>query len=194
MNKQILEYLDNQLDKNDRKSFELKLEHSPDLQKELEKTRAILAAMKPGAHTWQQDGYYAEARSRFREKVLASPKRAQHIPAYSAIFSMSTVIVVVSLFLLRGPSSQSLQKAFWEDYANLQTEEKLELLQENSAVGLSSSNVTDDIAYQDVENSLITDDNADLQKNAENVLNDLNLSPDELANSVAQDALDSMIK
>lgn len=192
MNKRILMYFDNQLPVQEQKELEAEIEKSPELQQEFLEARKLFATFKVlNTHADMSD-YYAESRVRFNENSKKSKAFSfvkKPVAAFSAAGAFLTILIV-SVILLRQSSVPTFESQLNEiapevAIAYMQATPAEAEMVKSELIKAESDELLDEALVQEIG---ITGDNASV------IMDNLNLSSDELFSSLTQEEVEELSK
>ncbi|HEX2865995.1 MAG TPA: hypothetical protein VHO03_03080 [Ignavibacteriales bacterium] len=192
-NDEILKYLSGMLPEEKRREFELKLQKSDSLKRELEKTSAYLSELKALGSLQADTGYFENLLPALRSRLLPHKKK-KSFRLYPGIAYMVPAALVAALFLfkpfgfnpfMRGTSTTS---EFTREVSEMNDQTRSEVLGsllENES-SITQADVLPDNTAEAVENTM----GEELFKGSDN--KSQYLDTDELINSISADEADNV--
>lgn len=192
-NDEILKYLSGMLPEDEMRQLELKIQESPSLRRELEKTKAYLNELKAVGSLEADNSYFENLLPRLRSRLTPQQKK-KSFRLYPGLAYMVPVALIIALFLFKpfgfNPLSQETGSSadFTKTVSEMNDQTKSEVLGsllENES-GATQAEVLPDNAAEAVENTM----GEELYKGTDNKAQ--YLDTDELINSISSDEADNV--
>ncbi|HEX2960288.1 MAG TPA: hypothetical protein VHO43_00755 [Ignavibacteriales bacterium] len=191
-NDEILKYLAGMLTEEEKKAFELELQKSPLLRKELDKKASVLSGIKALGNTEADSHYFENLLPQLRQKLNSGKGRSFRL--YPRLAYVIPVLAVIAFFIFK-PSGfnpfykgTSGQSEFTKTVSQMNDQTKTEVLStlmENEA-GTIQAEALPDNAAEAVENTM----GEELYKESDS--KGQYLDNDELINTISSDEAESI--
>jgi hypothetical protein len=123
--KRIILYLDNQMNKEERETFEKELKNSTELSNEIGSYKNILRSVKVEDEQFHDNEYFQNLVANFRQKNLAVKKSFVLKPAYALAI---TATVLIFMFILFNPFKEKETDSLDKIIAEMDAAEAAELI------------------------------------------------------------------
>jgi hypothetical protein len=111
IDKRIILYLDNQMNDEEKRIFEVELSKSVELSKQMESYKSIMHSMKIDENDFHDQDYFVNLIPRFRKNLSSNKKSSKVRTAYAFTAAASVLVIVILIFNpFRSSENDSLEK------------------------------------------------------------------------------------
>jgi hypothetical protein len=111
IDKRIILYLDNQMNDEEKRIFEVELSKSVELSKQMESYKSIMHSMKIDENDFHDQDYFVNLIPRFRKNLSSNKKSFKVRTAYAFTAAASVLVIVVLIFNpFKSSENDSLEK------------------------------------------------------------------------------------